>query len=477
MGATRDPKLMEEVARATAVEVAATGIRWTFAPCIAVARDERWGRTYEGFGETAELATLMGPAAIRGLQGDELKDPTSVLACAKHFVGDGGTRDGVDRGNTQVAEEVLRKVHLPGYQAAVRAGAGSVMTSYSSWNGDKMHGHKRLVTEVLKGELGFGGFVVSDWQAIDELPGDYAKDVEDAINAGIDMVMVPEHYVRFYEQLLAHAKSGRVSLARIDEAVSKILAAKFQLGLFERPLADRTLLAKIGSPEHRELARRAVRQSLVVLKNEGDVLPLSKQAAHLVVAGEAGDDVGSQAGGWTITWQGKRGDVTDGTTILDAVQKAVGPKARVTFSKDGDVPKDAEVAVVVIAEEPYAEMKGDRQKLELPAEGIEAVRRASQSGVPTVVVLMSGRPMILEPILPLADAIVAAWLPGSEGAGVADVLFGDFAPTGKLGHSWPASMGHIPVNLDRLGPDTGATPLYPYGFGLTYAPRPERVSE
>jgi beta-glucosidase len=467
MGATRNPKLVEQAARITAIEVAATGIDWTFAPCITVPRDERWGRTYEGFGETAELATLLGPPAVRGFQGKDLSDATSILACPKHYVGDGGTRDGVDRGDMTVDEPVLRKVHLPGYEAAVKAGAGSVMASFSSWNGEKMHGHKKLLTDVLRGELGFEGLIVSDWQAIDELPGDYDSDVERSVNAGIDMVMVPEHYARFFATLKTAVEKGRVPMARVDDAVRRILAAKFKLGLFERPLADRSLLPKVGSPEHRAVARQAVRESLVLLKNEGRALPLSKQAGPIVVAGTAADDIGRQCGGWTISWQGAPGAITDGTTALAAIRNAAGAAA-VAHWKSGRVADGAKVAVVVAGETPYAEMKGDRPSLDLDPADVEAVRSLKQAGLKVVVVVVSGRPMILEPVLPHADAVVAAWLPGSEGDGVADVLFGSWSPTGKLGHSWPKSMAQIPVNVDRLGPDTRAEPLFAYGFGLTY---------
>jgi beta-glucosidase len=468
LGATRNPRLVEEVARATAVEVAATGIHWTFSPCVAVPRDERWGRTYEGFGETAELAALLGAAAVRGYQGAGLGSETAILACAKHYVGDGGTKGGVDQGDAVFDEAVLRRVHLPGYEAAVKAGVGSVMASFNSWNGEKVHGIKRLLTGVLKEELGFDGLLVSDWQAIDQLPGDYASDVERSLNAGIDMVMVPEHYQRFFETLKAAVQAGRVPLSRIDDAVRRILTVKLRLGLFEKPLRDRSLLDRVGSPEHRALARRAVRESLVLLKNEREVLPLSKRLRHVVVAGSGADDVGRQCGGWTIEWQGASGRITDGTTILEAIRRGVGPGATVTHSKDGALPAGADVAVVVIGEKPYAEMKGDRSSLDLDAEDVETVTRARRGGVPVVVVLLTGRPLVLEPILPLADAIVVAWLPGSEGDGVADVLFGDWKPTGKLGHSWPASTRDVPLNVDRLGPDTGARPLYPYGYGLSY---------
>jgi beta-glucosidase len=468
LGATRNPDLVHKVQRATAIEVAATGIRWTFAPCIAVPRDERWGRTYEGFGETAELATLLGPPAIQGLQTDDLKAQTSVLACAKHFVGDGGTQGGIDRGNTVLDLETLKKVHLPGYEAAIKAGVGTIMASFNSWNGQKMHGRRDLIDGLLKGEMGFEGFVVSDWQAINELGDPYSNDVKASINAGIDMVMVPDDYPKFYNTALEVVRSGGISELRIDDAVRRILTVKMKMGLFEKPYADRSLLAKVGSPEHRALARQAVQESLVLLKNDKKVLPLAKDLKNVVVAGSGSNDLGRQCGGWTITWQGKLGPITDGTTVLQGLKNALPEGAVVTHWSKGALPKDAQAAVVVIGEEPYAETKGDKSKLELDPKDVAVVKALKDAGLPTVVVLFSGRPMILEPILPIADAIVAAWLPGSEGDGITDVLLGKAAFKGKLGHSWPATMAHIPVNVDRLGPDSGATPLYAYGYGLTY---------
>ena len=466
LGATRNPRLVEQAAAITALEIAATGMHWNFAPCIAVARDERWGRTYEGFGETPELASLLGPAVIRGLQRTRTSGAGQVLATAKHFVGDGGTASGVDRGDTAGDESELRDIHLSAYRAAIAAGVGSIMVSYSSWNGDKMHGHKRLLTDVLRGELGFKGVLVSDWDGIDALAGDRDEDVRQAINAGIDMVMVPSAYQAFSESLKRNVESGRVPLSRIDDAVRRILLAKLRLGLFEHPFGDDTLLTKVGSPEHRAVARQAVRESLVLLINRHSVLPLRKNLSRIAVAGRAADDIGVQSGGWTISWQGSPGPITEGTTLLSAIRKAA-PAATVTFSPDGDVPPSAEVAVVAIGEQPYAEMKGDRTDLALDQRDVAIVRKARAAGVPVVLVLFSGRPLILEPILDDVHALIAAWLPGSEGDGIADVLFGDFNPTGRLGVTWPRSMAQIPINA---GPGTKkpAGALFDYGLGLSY---------
>jgi beta-glucosidase len=441
-------------------------MHWNFAPCIAVTRDERWGRTYESFGETAELAQTLGAAAVRGMQGDDLSQPGRVLATAKHFVGDGGTKNGVDRGDTAGDEAMLRKIHMPGYLDAIKAGVGSIMVSYSSWNGQKMHGHKRLLTDVLKGELGFKGIVVSDWNGIDELQGTPLQHIEQAVNAGIDMVMAPDKYRQFIEGLKKNVADGKVPMSRIDDAVRRILTIKFQMGLFDRPFGAPDLRASIGSAEHREVARRAVQQSQVLLVNRNNALPLSASASRITVSGKAADDIGLQCGGWTISWQGAPGRTTQGTTVLEAIRKAA-PQATVTLAKPGETPARGDVNVVVIGERPYAEMKGDRADLSLDPEDVAAVKAAKASGARVVVVLFSGRPLILEPILQDVDALIAAWLPGTEGDGIADVLFGKYNPTGKLSVTWPRSMSQVPINI---GPD-GEKPqgaLFDYGFGLSY---------
>jgi beta-glucosidase len=481
LGATRDAALVEEIGRVTAKEVRATGIHWTFAPCVTVARDERWGRTYEGFGEDPKLVAELGAAAVRGLQGADMKEPQRVLACAKHFAGDGGTLLGtglvsaeapggrfpLDRGDVRLSEAELKQLHMQGYVAAIQAGVGSIMPSYNSWNGEKCSGSRRLLTEILKDELGFEGFLISDYDAIDELPGDYRADIKQSINAGMDMVMVPKKYREFYATLKDLVEKGEVPMARIDDAVTRILRAKAALGLLDAgrsPMADRKLQASFGSAEHRALARRAVRQSLVLLKNEKRALPLSKSAKRIHVAGRSADDLGNQCGGWTITWQGKSGTPTTGTTVLAALRSAAGGATQISHSRDGSGAEGADVGVVVVGETPYAEFKGDRTDLALGKEDLEAIARVKKAGIPTVVVLISGRPMILGEALGMADGLVAAWLPGTEGQGVADVLFGDHKPSGKLPHSWPRSMAQIPVNAG----DASYDPLFAYGFGLTY---------
>jgi beta-glucosidase len=480
LGATRDAKLVEEIERITAEEVRATGIQWAFAPCVAVARDERWGRTYESFSEDPVLVAQLGAAAVRGLQGDDLKDPRRVLACAKHYVGDGGTTWGtgvsdwkrpgthyLDQGDTRLSEPELRRLHLQGYVTAVAAGVGSIMPSYSSWNGERLSAQKHLLTDVLKGELGFEGFLISDYNAIDALPGDYRNKIKLSATAGMDMFMVTEKYKELYADLKDLAEKGEVPMSRIDDAVLRILRVKFALGLFDAgrsPLADRTLQKAFGSPEHRAVARQAVRESLVLLKNERRALPLARTARKILVAGRNADDLGSQCGGWTITWQGKTGPLTTGTTILAALRAAAGKGTEVAYARDGRGAAGADVGVVVVGETPYAEMAGDQEDLSLAKEDVEAIVNVKKAGIPVVVVVVSGRPLILGDALATADAVVAAWLPGTEGAGVADVLFGDAKPTGKLSFSWPRTTAQIPINVG----DTAYDPLFPYGYGLTY---------
>ena len=468
LGATHDPELVARAERMTAEEVAGTGIRWAFAPCVAVARDEHWGRTYESYGEDPALVSRLGAAAVRGLQGDRLSaNPGSVLACAKHFVGDGGTLGGQDQGNTVCDEATLRKLYLPPYRAAIKAGAGSIMVSYSSWNGVKMHANQHLLTGVLKGELGFKGFLVSDWAAIDQISPDFKTDVEQSINAGLDMVMIPNgpgqknNYVEFIADLKDLLAAGRVSPARIDDAVRRILRVKYQMGLFQSTEIDPLLTESIGSVRHREVARECVRESLVLLKNEKHVLPLSKRIKHLVVAGAAADDLGMQCGGWTIDWQGRRGSVTHGgTTLLEAIHSAVSESSTVTYSADGENLGDAEAVVVVVGEPPYAEMKGDRANLDLSPADEALIAKVKAAGKPVVTILLSGRPLILNSALANSQALVAAWLPGTEGEGVADLLFGNAQFTGRLPRTWPASNAHV-----RAG-DTAEKPLFPFGFGL-----------
>jgi beta-glucosidase len=482
LGCTRDAELVEQIGRVTALEMRATGINWAFAPCVTVPQDDRWGRTYEGYGEDPQISGELGAALIRGLQGDNLADPRHVLACAKHFVGDGGTAaelrapgDGpgqprlvLDQGDTRVDEATLRRIHLAPYPPAIAAGVGSVMVSYSSWNGLKCTANKALLTGVLKGELGFQGLVISDYNAIKQTDPDFKTAIKKSINAGIDMAMEPQQFREFIAQLTALVEEGDVPLARIDDAVRRILRVKAAMGLLgEHPnvTADAALQPSVGSPEHRELARRAVRESLVLLKNDGGVLPLAKNANRILVAGRGADDLGIQCGGWTIDWQGKPGPVTTGgTTILAAIKHAVGDAGEVVSSVDGSNAGDVDAAIVVVGELPYAEGAGDDADLALSEADLAAVRRAKEAGAPVVLVVLSGRPLILGEALDDADAVIAAWLPGTEGGGVADVLFGDARPVGKLSFTWPRSVDQHPINAG----DAGKEPAFPLGFGLAY---------
>jgi beta-glucosidase len=467
LGAANDPELMERIGRATAAEMIATGIYWNYAPAVSVPQDVRWGRTYEGYSENTDLVSSLASSYLRGLQGSDLAATDTVLATPKHFVGDGGTAWGssttpgyqIDQGVTEVDEATLRAVHLPPYLAVIEAGARNIMISYSSWGGMKMHGQAYLITDVLRDELGFDGFVVSDWGGIDQITDDYYEAVVTAINAGIDMNMVPYEYGRFIDTLTEAVENGDVSLERIDDAVQRILTVKYEMGLFDHPFSDPSLLARVGSDEHRDLAREAVSKSLVLLKNDGDTLPLSKDTPRIAVAGPGADDVGMQCGGWTIEWQGKTGDITPGTTILEAIQNTVSADTMVEYDRHGHFEEAAEVCIAVVGEEPYAEGQGDSEDLSLSVADKRMLKRLPDQCDKLVVVLISGRPLVVTDALDDWDAFVAAWLPGTEGQGVADVLFGSQPFSGKLPYTWPKSIEQVPNNQ-------ADDPLFPFGYGL-----------
>ncbi|GHE73660.1 hypothetical protein GCM10014715_29940 [Streptomyces spiralis] len=480
IGATRDPQLAEKTGAVTASEVRATGVPWDFAPCLCVSRDERWGRSYESFGEDPALVTSM-ETVIQGLQGRadgrDLSRGDKVLATAKHFVGDGGTEYGssttgtytIDQGVTKVTRQQLEAVHLAPYQTAVDRGIGTVMPSYSSLDiaGDgqgpvKMHARGDMINGVLKDRMGFDGFVISDWNAIDQLPGDYASHVRTSVDAGVDMMMVPYTYKDFSTTLIDEVKAGRISVKRIDDAVSRILTEKFRLGLFEHPYADTSGAAQIGSAAHRAVARQAAAESQVLLKNTGGVLPLKKNQ-KVYVAGSNADDLGNQTGGWTITWQGESGSHTQGTTILQGMRNAGGD---VTYSKDASASTDGyDVGVVVVGETPYAEGVGDvgnGHGLQLSAADQAAVDKVC-AAMKCAVLIVSGRPQLIGDRLGKIDALVASWLPGTEGDGVADVLYGRRPFTGQLPVTWPKSEQQLPINVG----DASYDPQFPYGWGLT----------
>ena len=479
LGCTRNPGLVEQAGRITALEMRATGVQWAFGPCVAVPQDIRWGRTYEGFSESPDVVKVLGEAAVRGMQGSSLDDPLSVVACAKHYAGDGGTLMGtglvrfdfparpmLDQGDTRASDAEFRRIHLQGYFTTVAAGVGTVMPSYSSWNGIKCSANHVLLTEILKEEMGFEGFLISDYAAEKELPGNFKQQIETTINAGMDMVMVPDNYQEYIKLLIQLVNEKRVPMSRIDDAVLRILRVKFAMGLMDpnrSQLADRSLQKKFGSPEHRAVARQAVAESVVLLNNDRGILPLAK-GKRLHVAGKCADNIGNQCGGWTIKWQGESGNVTTGgTTILQAIKKVAG-ESNVTYSEDGSGAKGAALGIAVIGETPYAEMNGDRIDLALGQDDVEVVRNLKRAGLPVLVVLISGRPLVIDEILPLADAVVAAWLPGTEGDGVADVLFGAHKPTGRLSFTWPRA-GCLTYHINQPGYET----LFPFDFGLTYA--------
>ena len=475
LGCANDYEVCRKVSEATAVEVAATGINWNFSPCIAIAEDERWGRHYEGYSEDVEIVTNMGVASIEGYQTKTLGSSNiSVVACAKHFIGDGATEwgtgmdnqpDKIDRGNALISDSLIRAKYLPPYIAAIEAGVGTVMASFNSINGLKCHANGYLFNDLLKGELGFDGFVISDWQGIDEIPGDYKSDIINSVNAGVDMIMVPgaviwggEHYKTFISLFKESFDEGLITEERIDDAVRRILRIKFRSGLMENPMADRSLLEKAGSEEHRAIAIEAVQKSQVLLKND-NMLPLAKDKNYLV-CGSGADDIGKQCGGWTIEWQGALGDITEGTTIWEGISE----QASATLSADGKTDGSFDAAVVVIGENPYTEMEGDSDTLYLSKEDKQTIANVEALNIPYTVVLITGRPLIVTEEIEAADAFMVAWLPGTEGDGVSDVLFGDVAPSGKLSFSWPKDMDNVPVNFG----DEDYNPLFKLGYGLTY---------
>jgi len=479
LGCTGNAKLVEQCARITALEMKACGVNWAFSPCLTAPQDIRWGRTYEGYSQDPAVIAPLGVAVTRGLQGKSLNDPLSVVGCAKHFAGDGGTfwgtgqpkgngeRYPLDQGDTRLDEATFRKLHLSQYIPSIRAGVGTIMPSYSSWNGIKCSANKRLLTEILKDEMGFEGFLISDYGALQQIPAaNFKEQIAISINAGMDMVMVPEKYVDFFTLLKENVAENKVPMARIDDAVTRILRVKFAMGMMD-PKTDLMSIPSatkaFGSAQHREVARQAVRESQVLLKNEKKTLPISRSAARIHVGGKCADDLGNQCGGWTITWQGQSGETTKGTTILAAMKKAISPSTQIRFAKDGAGAEGATIGVAIIGETPYAESAGDRVDLHLAPEDVAVVQNMKRAGIPVVAVIVSGRPMLIEPILDKVDAILASWLPGTEGDGVSDILFGAFKPSGKLSFTWPSGDS---TSL-HIG-DPGYKTLFAMGHGLTY---------
>ncbi|MBN2738891.1 MAG: glycoside hydrolase family 3 C-terminal domain-containing protein [Spirochaetales bacterium] len=461
LGSANDPDLMRRIGQVVAKEVRATGIHWTFAPAVSVVRNEFWGRTYEGFAEDPSIHEGLTEPYIQGLQGPSMSG-TNIVATAKHFIADGGTNNGINMENATITENELRALHLPPFIKAIEAGVGSVMISYNSWNSQRCHGNYYLVTTLLKEELGFQGIVVSDWNAIRDLPGDYRTQVKDSINAGIDMLMTPlrEDWQPALSNLISLANSGEINRSRIDDAVRRILTVKFKAGLFDTPYTDRSLASTLGSASHREVAREAVRKSLVLLKNEG-ILPLSKTAT-ILVTGNSANSMANQCGGWTINWQGmKANQDTQGETILEALR--IASSGNISYNTDGYNAENADVAIIVVGETPYAESEGDVESLALSPTDINVINRVEASGTPYVLILISGRPMTMTTQIQNADAFIAAWLPGTEGLGVTDCLFGDYDFTGRLSYSWPRDDSQIPINIH----DTNYNPLFEFGAGLS----------
>ena len=477
LGCANDKLLVQKIAAATAAEVKATGLDWTFAPCVAVAQDERWGRTYESFSEDSDIVTKLGVASTIGYQGRTL-NKNSLLACAKHFVGDGNTVFGtgtnwykIDRGDVILEEEELRSKYIKPFKESIKAGVGSIMISYNSWKGKKLHGHKYLINDVLRGELKFDGIIISDWAGINEIDKDYKTCIIQSINAGIDMNMVPgslnpddNSYDDFIRLAIEAVKEGAIPIERIDDAVHRILKVKKQIGLFDTPIKNPSNKNILGSKRHRDLARESVRKSLVLLKNENKILPLKKVGKKITLVGDHADNIGFQCGGWTIHWQGGSGNITPGSTILDAFKSAVSDSNNIRYSKNADNLLGSDIIVVAIGEEPYTEGVGDRDSLLLPKKDKELLEKVKRSKIPYVVILISGRPMIINKELDNSHAFIAAWLPGTEGEGISDVLFGDFDFTGKLSMTWPRSMKQIPINFG----DSDYDPLFEFGFGLSY---------
>jgi beta-glucosidase len=483
LGAAHDPDLVGRIGRATAEEVAATGIDWTFAPTVAVVRDVRWGRSYESYSESPELVAAYAAAMVTGLQGQrgtpQFMAPGRTLSSVKHFLGDGGTRNGIDQGDTILPEKELSAVHSAGYAAAIKAGALIVMASYNSWNGQKVHGSRYLLTDILKGRFGFQGFVVGDWNAHEQLPGCTKYRCAAAILAGIDMLMAPDSWRQLYDNTLEQVRSGEIPQRRIEDAVRRILRVKTIAGVFQRAApkqrADPGDFTILGSPAHRALAREAVRKSLVLLKNDGALLPLNPHA-NILVAGDAADSIAAQSGGWTVDWQGnhnRNADFPGGTSIFAGIRAAVAAAGgSAVLSEDGSMASHPDAAIVVFGEQPYAEFQGDLETLVYSpgnSRDLDLLRRLRAARVPTVAVFLSGRPMWVNPQINAADAFVAAWLPGSEGEGVADVLFRsagseqyDF--TGRLAFSWPQTA--MPVSFDAAGNAAGV--LFDRGWGLDY---------
>lgn len=492
LGAANDPDLMYKIGAATATEMAASGLDWTFGPTVAVVRDVRWGRTYESYSEDPEIVSNFASKMVEGIQGDiRVKGADrseKIVATAKHYLGDGGTTNGVDRGDTMLSESELKRIHAAGYITALNSDVMTTMASFNSWNGDRMHGHEYLLTDVLKERMNFQGFVVGDWDGHSHLPGCSSEHCPDAINAGLDMFMVPSKWEPLWHNTLKDVKEGRISMERLDDAVTRILRVKVLSGLYEAgPVSKRALAGKsdkVGSEEHRAIAREAVRKSLVLLKNNDQLLPLNP-ASKVLVTGDGAHNIGKQSGGWTITWQGtgtNNEDFPNASSILDGIKEVVGENGgSVNYQPEFDVASaisnegsKPDVAIVVYGENPYAEWHGDIMNIEYQygtKTDLKTLKALKDAGIPVVSIVLSGRPLWMNKEINASDAFVAAWLPGTEGAGVADVVFAkkDGEPNydfhGRLSFSWPEYSHQATVNVG----DEDYAPLFAYGYGLSYS--------
>ena len=467
LGATNNEELVYEIAKITALESQATGFNWVFSPCVAIPYSEKWGRVYEAFSESTEITKKLTKASIKGLQGI-LADASTVMATAKHFVGDGATDYGVEGGETSLSDAEIHRYLLPPYKVAVQEKVGAVMASFNSINGISMHNHKVLITDTLKIGMKFDGIVLSDWKAYSRFNG------IEVVNAGVDVLMAVDGDLNDFQEGLKKAVQEKiVSIERIDDAVRRILRQKFRLGLFEKPFPDTTLISKIGIKKHREIAKKAVRESLVLLKNDNQVLPISKEIKKIVVVGEHANNAGLQSGGWTVNWQGSTENYKGATTILEGIKKQ--SKGTVVYDKNAtENHSDADLAIIVVGEIPYAEFFGDighesnQLRLNLTEDHQQYIKTYTEKGIKTLVVLISGRPLVVTNEINKSNAFVAAWLPGSEGEGIAEVLFGDYNFKGKLPHSWPKKLNDYEYKYGPNFWDKTLKPLYEFGFGMTY---------
>ena len=479
LGSTMNPDLIKNIGEAVAKEVLSTGIPWTFAPTIAVPQNDLWGRTYEGYSENPELVSMLGEAMILGLQGegDSFLDDNHVLATAKHFLGDGGTKDGIDQGNTIINEQELRDIHGEPYFAAIGSCIQTVMASFNSWNGEKAHGSDYLLQNILREQMGFDGLVVGDWNGHGQVPGCSKENCPQSFNAGVDIFMAPDEWKPLYENTIDQARNGQISIERLDEAVKNILSVKYLLGMFDGRKPHLYPYNYIGDNKHRAIARQAVRESIVLLKNNNNTLPI-KSGKHILVIGDSANKITKHMGGWTITWQGRENqnsEFPNSKSIFEAIKlKAENNGGSAEFSNSSDYEKKPDVVIFVYGEDPYAEGDGDRKHIFYENQDkrfLKYMREIADKKIPSVSLFISGRPLIVNEEINLSDSFVQLWLPGTAIEGITDVIFTNknneinYDFKGKLSYSWPKFSYQTKLNYG----DEEYDPLFPYGFGLTYA--------